>query len=591
MKHIKTIYQQNITNNQVTLKSIKKQLFLSSMVRLVTFILAFYVVMSYFENTTLVISVIVGWIVLFLLMLSKHSDLQNKKKYLLSLIELNKNELKALDNDLSAFNTGDIYKNPSHYFSYDIDLFGDHSFFHHINRTKRKESEQLLANMLVSNDIKNVENKQVAIKELTQHLEWRQNYTVSTNLIESQVSSNAIFEWLSDYKPFISKFFYGLSVIFPFISLAVFGIYFWGFIPETFLLYLLLIGLGLTSIKLKQINLLSQHASEFKDIMSQYSNLLVEIENQKFESDLLRDKQKYILDRQRDKASKVLKEFSKYIDALDQRNNLLFGFIGNGYLLWDYKQVFKIEKWIVKHQKDVKSWFDTIEFFDAYNSLANFAYNHPTFVYPNIINYSVIEAKGLGHFMIDDSKRVSNDFKIDKNEFIIITGANMAGKSTFLRTIALNIVSANVGLPVCAKSFNYSPIKLISSMRTSDSLLDDESYFFSELKRLKFIVDEIQKDEYFIILDEILKGTNSKDKEEGSKKFIKKLVTSKSTGIIATHDLGLCKLSDELPQVFNKYFDAEIINDELYFDYTYKNGVCQNMNASFLLKKMGIVDK
>lgn len=591
MKNIKTIYQQNIIDNQVILKTIKKQLLLSSMVRLVTFLLAFYVVITYFEHTTLVISVIVGWIFLFLLMLSKHSDLQNKKKYLQGVIQLNQNELKALDNDLTAFNNGEVYKNPSHYFSYDIDLFGDHSFFHHINRTNRKESEQLLANMLVSNDINNVENKQASIKELSQHLKWRQNYTVSTNLIESEVSSNAIFEWLSDYKPFVSKMFYGLSVIFPFISLAVFGIYFMGYIPETYLLYLLLIGLGITSIKIKQINLLSQHASEFKDIMSQYASLLVEIENQKFESDLLLDKQKHIIDRQGEKASTVLKEFSKYIDALDQRNNLLFGFIGNGYLLWDYKQVYKIEKWMAKHQQDVKSWFDTIEFFDAFNSLANFAYNHPAFVYPNISNHAVIEAKGLGHFMIEASKRVSNDFKIDKNEFIIITGANMAGKSTFLRTVALNIVSANVGLPVSAKSFNYNPIKLISSMRTSDSLLDDESYFFSELKRLKFIVDEIQNDEYFIILDEILKGTNSKDKEEGSKKFIKKLVTSKSTGIIATHDLGLCKLSDELPQVFNKYFDAEIINDELFFDYTYKNGVCQNMNASFLLKKMGIVDK
>jgi DNA mismatch repair ATPase MutS len=191
--------------------------------------------------------------------------------------------------------------------------------------------------------------------------------------------------------------------------------------------------------------------------------------------------------------------------------------------------------------------------------------------------------------MIDKSVRISNDVLINKNNFIIITGANMAGKSTFLRTIALNIVSANIGLPVCAESFEYNPIKLISSMRTSDSLLDDESYFFSELKRLKFIVDEIKTDEYFIILDEILKGTNSKDKEEGSKKFVQKLVASKSTGIIATHDLGLCTISEQLKQVKNKYFDAEIVNDELFFDYKYKEGICQNMNASFLLKKMEII--
>lgn len=165
----------------------------------------------------------------------------------------------------------------------------------------------------------------------------------------------------------------------------------------------------------------------------------------------------------------------------------------------------------------------------------------------------------------------------------------MAGKSTFLRTVALQILMANTGLPVCAESCKYSPIKLITSMRTSDSLGDDESYFFSELKRLKYIVDTISKDRYFIILDEILKGTNSTDKAIGSQKFVERLVETNSTGIIATHDLSLCELSENLGAVENYYFDAEIVNDELHFDYLLKTGVCQNMNASFLLRKMKIV--
>lgn len=166
----------------------------------------------------------------------------------------------------------------------------------------------------------------------------------------------------------------------------------------------------------------------------------------------------------------------------------------------------------------------------------------------------------------------------------------MAGKSTFLRTVSLQIVMANIGLPVCSSDCVYSPIKLITSMRTTDSLSDEASYFYSELTRLKFIVDEIKSDRYFIVLDEILKGTNSTDKAIGSRKFIEKLVGSKSTGIIATHDLSLCEVAKELPQVKNHYFDAEIIQGELYFDYRFKDGICQNMNASFLLKKMEIID-
>jgi DNA mismatch repair ATPase MutS len=169
----------------------------------------------------------------------------------------------------------------------------------------------------------------------------------------------------------------------------------------------------------------------------------------------------------------------------------------------------------------------------------------------------------------------------------------MAGKSTFLRTVSLAIIMANAGLPVCANNFRYTPIKLITSMRTSDSLTDDESYFFSELKRLKMIIERVQQTEkpgdYFIILDEILKGTNSTDKAIGSRKFVERLVKLGAMGIIATHDLSLCEIAKDLQEVKNHYFDAEIIDNELHFDYTFKDGICKNMNASFLLKKMEII--
>jgi len=171
-----------------------------------------------------------------------------------------------------------------------------------------------------------------------------------------------------------------------------------------------------------------------------------------------------------------------------------------------------------------------------------------------------------------------------------VTGANMAGKSTFLRAVALQIVMANMGLPVKGREVKYNPVRLLTSMRSSDSLADETSYFYAELKRLKYIVEELEKDDCFVVLDEILKGTNSVDKAEGSKKFVERLVRNGSAGMVATHDLSLCTLADELPEVENRYFDAQIVNGELFFDYKFKEGVCQNMNASFLLKTMGIVD-
>ena len=291
-----------------------------------------------------------------------------------------------------------------------------------------------------------------------------------------------------------------------------------------------------------------------------------------------------------EKASAALQKFSKALDALDQRNNFLFGFIVNGFFLWDLRYAFTIEKWIEKYHASVEKWFYAVEKIDAYNSLGNFSFNHTTYSFPKILqeNKGII-AQDLGHPLLDPSKRIDNNFEIASEEFFIITGANMAGKSTFLRTVALQIVMSNIGLPVCSKNCSYSPIKLITSMRTNDSLGDDESYFFSELKRLKFIVDKIQDENYFIMLDEILKGTNSTDKAIGSRKFVQRLVASHSTGIIATHDLSLCEISEELPEVKNFYFDAEIVNDELHFDYHLKDGICKNMNASFLLRKMDIV--
>jgi DNA mismatch repair ATPase MutS len=349
--------------------------------------------------------------------------------------------------------------------------------------------------------------------------------------------------------------------------------------------------LGITARFLKNINQLSINTNKAKDTFQQYGQLLNRIETTTFTSKLLQEKQQQIHSEVQ-KASTLVREFSKRIDALDNRNNILVAIFLNGLLLWDISKSYHIETWIGKHSEKVAQWFEVVTFFDAYNSLGNFAFNHPKFVYPTITKQGnqVLDAKQLGHPLLRTNNRIDNDFNIGNSEFFIVTGANMAGKSTFLRTVSLSIVMSNIGLPICAKEASYSPIKLITSMRTTDSLAEGASYFFSELQRLKMIVDEIKDDTYFIILDEILKGTNSHDKAMGSKKIVQKLASQNAAGIIATHDLSLCELEKDISQVKNYFFDAEIINDELFFGYLLKKGICSNMNASFLLKKMEIVE-
>ena len=477
-----------------------------------------------------------------------------------------------------------------HFYNQDIDLFGAGSIFQLINRTGTVKGREKLAEFLNANEIDNVKVRQEAIKELSEMAAWRQDFQTTAELIETQIENKTILQWMLNYRAKILPIFRWLPTVISIGSILVFVAYGFGLISGGLILVWFFVGLIITIFYIAHINKLYQSATQMTETFASYSKLLLEIENKNFTSELLVNQQNKIKAKGQ-KASFIFNQLAKDLNSLDQRNNFLFALGGNGFLLWDLKYSFRIERWIEQNAKLATEWFEVIAFFDAFNSLGNYAFNYPNSIYPSISESEnvLISADAIGHPLLKEEARITNDFELNRMDFFIITGANMAGKSTFLRTVAINLVLANVGLPVVANRFEYAPIKLISSMRTSDSLVNDESYFFSELKRLKFIVDQMKVDRYFIILDEILKGTNSKDKEEGSKKFVQKLVSTQSSGIIATHDLSLCELSNQLTQIKNYYFDAEIVNDELYFDYRFKKGICQNMNASFLLRKMEIV--
>ncbi len=584
-------YTKRRNEAQNNLDRLRRLGFILSMLRLSVFIVVATVWYFAWGSTAVIFTSTIVGAGIFLFLVARYTDTKLNQRYFQQLVAINSAELNALNGDYSEFSEGTEFIFEEHHYNQDIDLFGKGSLFQLINRTETVNGRKRLAAWLNANTIENIQAKQEGLKELATLSDWRQHYKASASLIETNVPSSSVINWVSQYKAFVPRIHRFVPIIFSAISLTAFALYAIGIIPSSYLLYLLLIGLGITGPYVKRITRLFNVASQMKETFAQYAKLLEAIENQALTSPLLKTERKKI-ETDGVKASQLLKNLSRHIDYLANRNNMIFAPIANGFFLWDLYFTQKIEHWLGNFDESVVQWFDTIEFFDAVNSMANYAFNHPDYIYPSIAESEnvIMNAQQLGHPLLNSRKVVRNSIDIRKEDFFIITGANMAGKSTFLRTVALNLVMANCGLPVSAEKFSYHPIKLISSMRTSDSLQNDESYFFSELKRLKFIVDEMQKDAYFIILDEILKGTNSKDKAEGSRKFVEKLVASNSTGLIATHDLSLCVLSDQLPQIQNHYFDAEIVDDELYFDYTFKEGICQNMNASFLLKKMGIVN-
>lgn len=590
MQNPNQFYKTQSEKHKAESKRIYKQMGLFSTLRLLVFGLTAFGVYMLFQKWQIAIVIAAVGSAIFLFLLSRYTDLKAQRALHKRLAIINEDELKIAAGDFHARADGKIFQNPKHYYSLDIDLFGRGSYFQFINRTTIKEGTQSLVNCLLANDISNIKARQDAIKELAEEPEWRQYYSGVAQGVEVEYSAKSIITWLKDYEPFLNSTIYWFTIAFSVASLAILVLGITEVIPIEHVGYWLLLGLAITGRFLKKINTVVQNTERTKDTFRQYALLLNQIEQKEFQSDLLKQKQEKIQSEGL-KASQIFSKFSKALDALDNRNNFISAIFGNGYLLWDIRQTYHVEQWISHYADKVEDWFDVVTFFDAYNTLGNYAFNHQDFTYPEITSESItINAKDLGHPLLHPEKRVDSDLELQEEQFFIVTGANMAGKSTFLRTVALHIVMANVGLPVCAKESKYKPIKLITSMRTTDSLTDDSSYFFSELTRLKFIVDTIAEDKnYFVILDEILKGTNSTDKAIGSRKFVEKLVKQNATGIIATHDLSLTEIEAELEAVKNYYFDAEIKNDELFFDYKLKKGVCQNMNASFLLKKMEIV--
>ena len=590
MTELTEFYRSRITSKTADLNQLKRRLAFSSTVRTLVFLAACVAVYYTFSNYRIAIAIVLLAIFVFVLLVTNHNKLKYQRDLTKSIIDQNEVELEVLNRAFHHLPSGDKYQNPLHSYSQDIDLFGRGSFFQYLNRTALESGSSFLAALLTQNDIDGIPEKQEAVKELEQKPDWRQRFSGIASQVKTEVNAHQVANWLRDYVPFMPRWIKPVSMAFSVISVVLGILFYLDIISGYFMLGWFFLGVTIVGNYYKRVSALLDQTTKVQSTIEQFHRLLLEIENQEFSSVLLTKKRNEVV-RSKVKASGGLKKFSRYLDNLEQRNVMIFGQIVSGLFLMDLKQSYNIEQWIIAHRSEVPKWFETIAFFDAYNSLGNFAFNNPTYVFPEITDANaVLDIKGAGHPLLKPETMVRNDFHIASEEFFIVTGANMAGKSTFLRTVSLQIVMGNIGLPVCAEKSRYNPIKLITSMRTTDSLTDDESYFFSELKRLKFIVDEIKTDRYFIILDEILKGTNSTDKAIGSRKFVEKLVGSNSTGIIATHDLSLCAAAEDLTEVKNYFFDAQIIDGELYFDYSFKPGICKNMNASFLLKKMEIVD-
>jgi hypothetical protein len=576
----------------------EKILFLISMLRLIVFVggigLASY---SFTKSAFAGASVLSIFISLFLVLVLRYSRHEREKNLLENLVNINRNEAKALSFDLAPFQDGNQWIDSSHDFSNDLDLFGAGSVFQYLNRTVSGYGNKILAAWLsdpfsLSGKMK---ERQETIHELSSKLFWRQEFIakgMGHSFEEKDVAG--LLAWLNDKQKFFKSVF-GKLIIFLLPSLAILslilliaGVFHYSVFTSLFLLNLILVAWHLRSIGKIHMNL-----SRINVFLSSLGSLLATFEKEPFQSPVLKKIQSDISGTS-NPAVFQLKKLSRILQAFDNRINLMIGFILNGLLLWDFHCIYRLEKWKEKSKGHLPRWLNHLGEIDAFISLANYAYNNPDFVYPVVSSdKSILMAKELGHPLIHEENRICNDFILPGSGHIcIITGANMAGKSTFLRTVAVNYILGMTGAPVCASEMGFTPLRLFTSMRTTDSLGHNESYFYAELKRLRILKERLEEGvETLFILDEILKGTNSNDKSTGSKLFLKKIIVLGGTGLIATHDTSLGEMEDEFPELIaNHCFEIEIKGERIIFDYKLQNGITQKMNASLLLRQMGLTE-
>jgi hypothetical protein len=576
------------------LKTVSQKIRLFAWYRLAAFILLFIPFAVWGWNRWITALPTLFFLVFFFFLVKKNIRFEKEKKKFEVLKKITEDELLALKHQFSHFDSGKEFLNPSHFNSYDLDLFGEGSVFQFINRTSTLSGKQKLASWLQSPPLEKaeIEQRQEAIRELSAIPNFRLHFLANGHLFkETSELNEEIKRWseteLNLNRPAVVR---ASVIIIPLLTIfaavpAILGI------SNLWILLMAFVQWSFLGFSFKRISEYYSFFGRKSELLEKYMQLLEFIEGREFQAPFLLNLQKKV--RKPDTASHIFRQLKKLVGQFEYRQNLVVAVIFNSLFLWDIRCVFKLWDWHRRNRKKLTAWLDVIAETDALISLANLAYNHPEFVYSEIHDGGfTLKAKQLGHPLLVASKRVNNDFVINGwGKAVIVTGANMAGKSTFLRTVGVNLILGRMGAPVCAEQMVFSPVKVYTNMRTTDNLLKDESYFFAELKRIKTVLDRLENGErIFVILDEMLKGTNSVDKLNGSRELIRKLLELKAVALIATHDLKISEMEEDYPQmVFNKCFEIKLENDEMVFDYLLTDGVTKTMNATFLMKKMGII--
>lgn len=590
-------YQSNIESLSSLINKTEKNISKMYLLRLTTFIMfvGFLVCTFIFDYQILCATLSFVGFGTFTYAVRHDLKLVRQLAYLKNKLILNEDELLYLDFQFSHKHNGELYSNLNPHLAADFDLFGNGSLFQYINRCSTTGGEQLFAQGMAnpSRNLNEIIKKQEAIIELSKKLELLQEFQAKgKELNENGDEIQNLLNWFEE-EPLKLSTLKIFMIVVPILNISWFILIAIGLVPPNLFILPLLIGLSGAGRFNRKINKTHQKLGRMSKAFEQYSELISLIEKSDFQSEHMVLIQKNYKSNT-NKASTEIHTLFKLLNAFDLRLNIILAVAFNALFVFDLHVYSRLERWKLKNNSNIKKWFTALHTFDSLVGYAVFSHNnHKNVSYPKVQEGEFgIDAEDMGHPLLHLNARINNSFKHFGNpSATIVTGANMAGKSTFLRTIATNLILGMNGAPVCAKNFSFTPCYIFSSIKIQDSLSNNESYFYAELLRIKEIIQHAKAHKNtLVILDEILRGTNSKDKQLGSIGLLEKLIAMNSSVIIATHDLTLGDLEEKYPKVVqNHCFEVELFDDQLSFDYKLKQGISQKLNASFLMKKMEII--
>jgi len=603
------IYQNNIQKYQTTILKLAKVLNRLSTIRLIAFLLSISIVIILANErlVTLLLTIVPLCVLLFGLLVKRYNGIAYLKRHTTFLKEVNEDEVLKLENKLTSFPTRQTFIKRDHPYVSDLDIFGPHSLFQLINRTTTESGNLCLAEWLsgsASNDV--ILERQQAIKELIPKLDWRQHFQALGMHFENSKSDYIrLLAWAEKPEQLLPnqlKYWF-VSISLSVLSTSAVVYYFVKAFPSDDITYAipLILILFVNYLVLRKVKPIAEeiidNTHQNIKILGGYQALITKIESGKFHSAILQRLQStlcqnsYSAAREINGLKKILEIFQLRGTKEQSTGGNAFYHIFNIFWLLDIYWIILTEKWKSKNRPYLRGWVLAVSEFEVLSSLAGFSYSNPSFAFPKIKEGAYrIHFENLGHPLISPESRVCNNFKLDgRGEIAMITGSNMAGKSTFLRTVGINLVLALMGAPCCAKTGQVSNMKIFTSMRTQDNLEEGISSFYAELKRIEQLLKLIKSGQaIFFLLDEMFKGTNSQDRHKGGVSLIKQLSELNAFGIISTHDLELAKLAGNHMIVTNYSFYSDIQEGEMIFNYELTKGICRDFNASELMKKSGV---